>query len=177
MKKQDIVYAAVSQTARHWLRVNPSGQDQPSDAEEQESEPEPLDGSPQFNLLPVHKPARTHYRSVADPTVVPSALFPLHTDQWLNNLLSNEASLPPPKNAPRIFQKTHESPLMDEVITDLLDKGVIKEEHIVNAFRCFLIAETSRAARFIMDLSPWTEYYVTPPMQLKYLQRSQLIII
>jgi hypothetical protein len=54
---------------------------------------------------------------------------------------------------------------MDEVITDLLDKGVI-QERIINAFRCFLISKTSGAARFITDLSPWTQFYVTPPMRL-----------
>jgi hypothetical protein len=55
---------------------------------------------------------------------------------------------------------------MDEVIHDLLAKDITAKERTVNAFRCFLIAKTSGAARFIMDLSPWTPYYKTPPMWL-----------
>jgi hypothetical protein len=55
---------------------------------------------------------------------------------------------------------------MDEVIRGLLDSGLIRQQKIINAFRCFLVAKSSGAARFITDLSPWTHLYKTPPMRL-----------
>jgi hypothetical protein len=55
---------------------------------------------------------------------------------------------------------------MDEVIHDLEQQQIIKKQRIVNAFRCFLVAKPTGAARFIMDLSSWTSHYKIPPMRL-----------
>jgi hypothetical protein len=52
---------------------------------------------------------------------------------------------------------------MDAVILDLQQHGIIKKmKMIVNAFRCFLVAKPSEAASFIIDLSPWTQFYKLP---------------
>jgi hypothetical protein len=57
---------------------------------------------------------------------------------------------------------------MDQVLTDLEEQGIIDRQDVVNAFPCFLVPKPSGAARFIMDLSPWTPYYTTPPMRLYF---------
>jgi hypothetical protein len=139
---------------------------QQTEEEYSDSEVEEIDGSPLFNLLAARKPPPTHYVTVAVPTVSASPLFAPQADQWLHDLLQWGASLPPPAQGPRVFQRTQQSPLMDEVIHDLLQKQVIRQEREINAFRCFLIAKASDAARFIMDLSPWTTHYKTPHMRL-----------
>jgi hypothetical protein len=55
---------------------------------------------------------------------------------------------------------------MDQVIADYDRQGIIVQQRVVNAFRCFLVAKPSGAARFIMDLSPWTAFYAAPLMRL-----------
>jgi hypothetical protein len=55
---------------------------------------------------------------------------------------------------------------MDEVIQDFERQSIVKKQRIINSFRCFLISKPSGSARFIMDLSPWTAFYKTPPMRL-----------
>jgi hypothetical protein len=81
-------------------------------------------------------------------------------------ILQDGVSLPPPTAAPKIFQTTQPSHLLDEVVPQLLHEGIIRiEPRIVNAFRLFLVAKPNGAARPILDLSPWTDHYAKPPMR------------
>jgi hypothetical protein len=75
--------------------------------------------------------------------------------------------LPPPKNPPRVFSSTTPSPLMDEVIADLLRHDILRcNLNIKFAFRMFLVAKSNGAARPVVDMSLWTPYYQTPPVRL-----------
>jgi hypothetical protein len=51
---------------------------------------------------------------------------------------------------------------MDEVNADLEQQGILQEQHIVSAFRSFLISKSDGSARFITDLSPLTPFYKVP---------------
>jgi hypothetical protein len=51
---------------------------------------------------------------------------------------------------------------MDQVITDYLQQGILRQQPIVAAYRAFLVPKTSGAARFVLDLSPLTPFYRTP---------------
>jgi hypothetical protein len=55
---------------------------------------------------------------------------------------------------------------MDQAMSDMEQQNITQWQQITNAFRYFLTPKPSGAARFIMDLSPWTSYYRTPPIRL-----------
>jgi hypothetical protein len=75
--------------------------------------------------------------------------------------------LPPPAAYPKCFQKTHASPLLTEVITDMVRQQLlVPNANIKAAFRLFLIAKSDGSARPVLDLSPWTAYYQLPSMTL-----------
>lgn len=53
------------------------------------------------------------------------------------------------------------------MLKELLRAGLLVQyPSIVNAFRLFLVSKQDGSARPILDLSPWTRYYITPPMRL-----------
>jgi hypothetical protein len=88
-------------------------------------------------------------------------------DPVVKGILSQGVHLPPPKQPTPVFMKTPASPLMDQVIQDLEQSGILQPyPDIRYAFRIFLIAKTSGAARPVADLSPWTPQYTPPPIQL-----------
>jgi hypothetical protein len=88
-------------------------------------------------------------------------------DEVANGILTTGVHLPPPRDAPAVFVTTHPTELLDQVVQDLLQAGILQENNsIVNAFRLFLVAKASGAARPVFDLSPWTPFYQTPPMRL-----------
>jgi hypothetical protein len=65
------------------------------------------------------------------------------------------------------FLFLHIQSTLRTVIQELLSAGVIvRHSGIVNAFRLFLVSKQEGSARPILDLSPWTHYYSTPPMRL-----------
>jgi hypothetical protein len=56
---------------------------------------------------------------------------------------------------------------MDEVIQDLQQHQIlVPNPNIKYAFRMFLVSKTTGAARPIVDMSPWTPLYQTPPIRL-----------
>jgi hypothetical protein len=84
-----------------------------------------------------------------------------------NAYLRTGVHLPLPKNAPSIFHATRLAPFLEETITDLLNQKIlIPYQNIKNAFRMYLVAKPSGAARPVVDLSPWTQYYSPPPIRL-----------
>jgi hypothetical protein len=84
----------------------------------------------------------------------------------LQSLLRFGASLLPPAWAPRIFQRTQPSALMDQVIEHLLQEGILSEERTTSAYRSFLVAKSDSSARLIIDLSPLTPLYRVPHITL-----------
>jgi hypothetical protein len=68
--------------------------------------------------------------------------------------------------APRTFQRTPVSPLMDQVVRDLLQRGILREQRITHAYRCFLVAKADQSAWFVIDLSPRTPHYRVPHITL-----------
>jgi hypothetical protein len=123
-----------------------------------------LQDSPTTNLLPA-KPRPTHYAPLHVPAIPSGTEF--NFDPFIRTLLTDGASLPPPTTAPRAFQAAPPLPLMDQAVQDLLHTGILQHDNkIVNAFRMFLVSKPDGAARAILDLSPWTPFYKTPPMQL-----------
>jgi hypothetical protein len=81
-----------------------------------------------------------------------------------NAILRTGVHLPPPANAPRVFQATRSTTLIQDVLRDLLQQGIVKPyPGIKYAFRLFLVSKPSGAARPVVDISPWTEFY-TPPL-------------
>jgi hypothetical protein len=118
--------------------------------------------SPTGNIIG-RPPPPTHYKSLAVQPAQPRIGL---LDQVAQGILAQGVHLPPPANAPAVFHTTQVSQLMDRVITDLLQQRILQHSGIVNAFRLFLIAKADGATRPILDLSPWTPYYHTPPMRL-----------
>jgi hypothetical protein len=65
-------------------------------------------------------------------------------DPLLDSLLTTGTPLPPPKNGPSVFIKTARTTMLDEVIHNLLQAGIIRPDNsIINAFRLFLVAKPS----------------------------------
>lgn len=63
--------------------------------------------------------------------------------------------------------KTQDSELVAQVIDDLQQHGIlVPNSDIVYAFRLFLVAKFSGAARLFYDMSPWTSSYSPPHIQL-----------
>jgi hypothetical protein len=136
--------------------------DQPS-PEEALHDIQELSDSPTGNLIG-RLPPPSHV--VTFQLQPPAKKFHL-LDPLLDSLLTTGTPLPPPKNGPSVFIKTTRTTMMDEVIHNLLQAGIIRPDNsIINAFRLFLVAKPSGAARPILDHSPWTTYYTTPPMRL-----------
>jgi hypothetical protein len=100
-----------------------------------------VDGSPQLNLLPKKQTTPTHYNSVVVPPIPPQSDLSRSTDNWTQNPILQGADLPPPAKRPREFQRTMPSTLMDQVISDLQQHNIIREQRVINAFKFFLIAK------------------------------------
>jgi hypothetical protein len=111
-------------------------------------------------------PPPTHYKSVAVSHIPPTSELTAQTDEWTTCLIRDGADLPPPMSGPRVFQQTSPSHLMDEALQDMERQDIIRRQKVTQVFLCFLTAKPSGAARFIMDLFPWTPFYQTPPMKL-----------
>jgi hypothetical protein len=124
---------------------------------------ESLLDSPQVNILK-RPPPPTWYQSVVVPSARETAQLP---DPQAQQDWQRGVQFPPPKDGPPVFLSTPSTPLMDEVIADLLQGSIIEAlPHIVNAFRVFLVAKADGSARPVYDLSPWTPFYSTPPIRL-----------
>jgi hypothetical protein len=133
-----------------------------------------IEGSPQINLLAKKQPPPTYYTSVAVPPIPQSSELSQNTDVWTSGLILQGTDLPPPSQGPRVFQQTHPTPLMDQVVHDLEQNHIIRRQRVVNAFRCFLVAKPSGSARFIMDLSPWTRFYKNTSNEAMFCCRGHL---
>jgi hypothetical protein len=144
--------------------------DQPSpvvsEVEDFDSDQESIEAewdSPVGNLTG-KPPPPTHHVPLRVAAAQPTVPLP---DEEATAILRDGANLPPPRSAPAVLLSTPTSPLMDQVIQDLLLQGILQPEpHIVNAFRMFLVAKSDQSARPILDISPWTSFYDTPPMRL-----------
>jgi hypothetical protein len=128
--------------------------DSASDSQHSHDEEESIHISVWMNLLARRRPRPTHY--------VPLADLP---DPWVRDLVQHGASLPPPLHAPRCFQRTPPSPLMDEAIHHL-QQGILVPQRVTAAYRCFLVPKADRSARFVIDLSPLTSFYNVPRITL-----------
>jgi hypothetical protein len=130
-------------------------------ADEEENTDQTLQDSPTINLIG-RPPSPTHYVSVAVPAIQQPTDLP---DPVAGGVLLQGVHLPPPRNPRPVFVSTSPSPLIDQVVQDLEEHQILVPcPEIVYAFRMFLIAKTSGAARPIVDLSPWTPLYQTPPI-------------
>jgi hypothetical protein len=129
---------------------------EPTSSEDEEEEQ--IQDSPTVNLIG-RPPPPDHYISVAVPAIrVETDLL----DPAVKGILSQGVHLPPP-----VFMKTQPSTLMDQVMQDLEATGILQPcPEMRYAFRIFLIAKSSGAARPVEDLSPWTPHYVPPPNRL-----------
>lgn len=97
---------------------------------------------------------------------------------FVSSLLLQGAALLPPAGAPHVFQTTRPSPLLDEVIKDLVQSEVLVQcDNIVNAFRVFLVPKPNLSARPILDLSPWTDFYKKKPAIMLYSAVQVLVAI
>jgi len=110
---------------------------------------ESLPDSPLQNLLQPFRPPLTHLVPTDIPALPSSSSLQDDADPWIRALLLHGASLPPPAGAPHIFQRTPPSPLMDEVIHHLESQGILREQQISTAYRCFLVSKSDLSARFI----------------------------
>lgn len=130
---------------------------------ERDPDNDETDDSLRPNLLGV-RVQPTHYSSVAVTAQVSPQLT---QSSFVSRLLQEGASLPPPREAPSVFQKTSPSVLMDEAVRDLCDHGIlVPDTNIVNTFRLFLVSKPDGAARPVLDISPWTAFYNKPPITL-----------
>jgi hypothetical protein len=127
--------------------------------------------SPQINIL-AKPPPPTHYVSVA---VTPVRATPQLPDPVSSAIFPKGVFLPPPTQPPLTFVQTKPTPLVSQVIQDLLHNQILVEcPDIFYAFRLFLITKQSGAARTkqsgaarqILDMSPWTTFYDPPPIRL-----------
>jgi hypothetical protein len=55
---------------------------------------------------------------------------------------------------------------MDQVVQDFTQLGILVKQPISAAYRAFLVPKSSGAARFVMDLSPLTQYHRVPHITL-----------
>jgi hypothetical protein len=134
--------------------------------------------TPNVRTMRMKSPCRTLFGSTcfringSDPRTTPVQALPATSpladtdDQWIRSLITQGTSLPPPLHAPRIFQATPVSDLMDQVITDLKQQGILQPQRITAAYRCFLVPNADRSARFVIDLSPVTALYRAPHITL-----------
>jgi hypothetical protein len=105
-------------------------------------------------------PPPTHYDSVAVPSITNETSLP---DPVAMGILAGGVHLPPPQHP----VPTPQSQLMDQVIQDVRQSGFLQPyPDIRYAFRMFLVAKSSGAARPVLDLSPWTPLYTPPPISL-----------
>jgi hypothetical protein len=116
----------------------------------------------QQNLLTGQQRWPTHYHPVVVPVIPQHSPLLQLDDPWISSLVTHGADLPPPQDAPRVFQKTQALALMDQVIQDYVMQGILREQQISTAYRSFLVAKTDGSARFVMDLSPLTPHYRVP---------------
>jgi ribonuclease HI len=120
----------------------------------------------QRNLLPRSRNPPTHYRPTQVPALPATSALTQLQDPWISSAITHGVDLPPPQHAPRIFQRTPPSVLMDQVIQDFQQQGIIQPHPVVAAYRAFLVPKSDGAARFVMDLSPLTPYYRVPHITL-----------
>jgi hypothetical protein len=139
-----------------------------SDASPQrsEDEQESVQDSIWVNLLSRTRDRPTHYVPTDVRPVPPNSPLAQSTDQWIRDLIIKGASLPPPLHAPRYFQHTPTSPLMDQVIQHLKQQGILQSQPVVAAYTCFLVPKADRSARFVIDLNPLTTLYKVPKITL-----------
>jgi hypothetical protein len=112
------------------------------------------------------RPAPQCYKSDAVP-VIPEIPPSPAISAFTQEVLKKGVSLPPRAAAPRVFQRTKDDPLIREAVTDLLNTGILRPcEEICYAFRLFLVAKPDGSGRPVLDLSPWTDHYINPPIKL-----------
>jgi hypothetical protein len=120
----------------------------------------------QRNLLPRTRNPPTFYNPVLVPALPPDSPLLQLNDTWVSYVVQHGVDLPPPQHAPRVFKRTQPSLLMDQVINDFIRQGILQPQPIVAAYRAFLVPKSSGAARFVMDLSPLTPFYLVPHITL-----------
>lgn len=118
-------------------------------------------------LHPIVPPERLwRYRSVAVPLATPVPMGEDPLGLRVTKLLRDGAQLPRPLDAPRVFRRTQEGPLMDQVVDDLLQHGLLRPGRPTCAFPLFLVPKANGYTRVIHDLSQWTSYYTKPRFKL-----------
>jgi hypothetical protein len=118
------------------------------------------------NLISHQRQRPTHHRATPVQAITTHSPLLQLADPWITSLIQHGADLPPPHNAPRTFQRTLPSPLMDQIIQDFLQQGILKEQEISAAYHSFLVAKSDQSARFVVDLSPLTPHYRVPHITL-----------
>jgi hypothetical protein len=78
-----------------------------------------------LNLLPAKSAQPTHYTSVAVQPIPHTSPIGPKEDPRLQQLSRDGAEIPPPLEGPRIFQAMLVTPIMTNVIDDLMSKGVL----------------------------------------------------
>jgi hypothetical protein len=119
--------------------------------------------SSEVNIL-VRRPPPTFYQSVAVPAI--PCTERLH-DPMAAAIFKDGVHFPPMASPPPVFMRTRRDPLLQVVVQNLLQHNIlIPYPQIRYAFRLFLVAKKSGAARLVLDMSPWTTYYEPPPIRL-----------
>jgi len=120
--------------------------------------------------------------SCRDPVV--QAINPPHPDLlnvnnvWLGKMATGYKIFPP-RNGARIYRKTKPNLLLDQIVKDMIQEGMLlKVDRLACAIPWFLVAKPDGAARLTCDYSQWTGHYKIPEMKLKniplVLQNSSL---
>lgn len=129
-----------------------------------------------FKLLPgkLHllnpKVHRLHVSCTYDEDKVPTAT-PIRLrgkdGKWYYDTLSKGIHLPRPKNAPGIFRKTKQSPLMDTIVNKWVENGLlIPNPNLKFAQPMFLVPKPNNKVRPIIDYSEWTDFIIAPKFSL-----------
>jgi hypothetical protein len=105
------------------------------------------------NLLSRTRPRPTHYVPAQIQPVPDTSPLSQHEDHWVADLIRQGASLPTPLHAPRCFQRTPSSDLMDQVVRHLKQQRILVPQPVTAAYRCFLVPKADGSARFVIDLS------------------------
>jgi hypothetical protein len=133
--------------------------DQPS-PEEAISDIGGLSDSPGGNII--QPPAPTTHVAPFQLQQPPKTLH--LPDPGIDQIMIRETSLPPPKNYPPVFVATRPSPIMDQVVRELLQARILqRNDSIVNAFRLFTVAKQDGSARPILDLSHGHRFTTSQP--------------
>lgn len=85
---------------------------------------------------------------------------------WLHRITSHGVDVPRPRHAPHVYKGTKASPLMDEIVTNLLAGGILEEGQCTEAFKMIIVPKANHKIRLINDYSAWTEFIDSPKFSL-----------